>query len=79
MHVHSGMGRGHVVTEDAIDALPILRERQSQPEQHDMVPALRRPLDHAVERNAPLRHPVMNAAPIGGGVAGKDIVGAHVP
>ena len=69
-------GGGDVVAENAIDLLPVLRERQSQPKQHDMIAALSRAFDHAVERNAPLRHAVMNAAPIGGGVAGKDVVGA---
>ena len=65
------LGGGDVVAENAIDLLPVLRERQSQPKQHDMIAALSRAFDHAVERNAPLRHAVMNAAPIGGAWPGK--------
>ena len=67
---------GHVVAENAIDLLPVLRERQSQPKQYDMIAALSRAFHHAMERNAPLCHAVMSAAPIGGGVAGKDVGGA---
>lgn len=70
-------GGGGVVTEDAVDPIPIFRQRQSQPKQHDMISALGGAPEDSVQRNTHVHHPVMNAPPIGCGIAGKDIVGAH--
>jgi len=56
--------RGDVEAEDAVDTKAILRQRQSQPEQHDMVPALRRSPHHAMMWRPRLQDPLMRAAPI---------------
>jgi hypothetical protein len=57
-------GGGRVVAEDPIDLHAILRKRQPQPEQHDMVAPWRRPAHHAVQRRTLLRHPGVDVVPI---------------
>src|SRR4249920_2391977 len=64
-------GGGCVVAEDPIDLHSILRKRQPQPEQDDMVASLRRSADHAVERRTLLRHPAVDVVPIIGASTGK--------
>jgi hypothetical protein len=64
-------GGGRVVAEDPIDLHAILRKRQPQPEQHDMVAPSRRPADHAVQRRTLLRHPGVDVVPIVSASTGK--------
>ena len=64
-------GGGRVVAEDPIDLHAILRKRQPQPEQHDMVAPWRRPADHAVQRRTLLRQPGVDVVPIVSASTGK--------
>src|SRR6478672_8252634 len=62
---------GRVVAKDSVDLHSILRKRQPQPEQDDMVAPRRRSADHAVQRRTFLRHPGVDVVPVIGGSAGK--------
>src|SRR5262249_11013248 len=62
---------GRVVAEDLVDLYSVLRKRQPQPEQHDMVASWRRSADHAVQWRTVLRHPGVDVVPIISASAGK--------
>jgi len=69
-------GSRHIVAKNPVDLAAILRQRQSQPEEDDMVAPCRRPANDAVGGEAFFRNPGMDAAPIRGAVPGKHLVDA---
>jgi hypothetical protein len=62
---------GRVVAKDSVDLHSILRKRQPQPEQDDMVAPRRRSADYSVQRRPFLRHPGVDVVPVIRGSAGK--------